>query len=327
MFKYLTDRFILIAVIVAMFYGAMWMLNGYWAHKAQIVQIQQQKIDAVNRQYLELKEQISRLQSQSISPHQIKKLISKELSDEVKNLISHNNETPTHVLVSKTKTKQEVNLDPSIWKHYTNLKNPHAEYYFMKLYKTDTNEVKIPWAWVMYFPNREKKWKYGFYSLTIKSTTAITRQKSGGANAYTQLSIENTKDKDSKGKVQKFKISENDSYIKWIQPKDKEWLFWQPSIDFGVGIYYDTNTNEFINGVEIGFNFIGYGNRYNMDWKFMSFGIGTDFDNYWAFIRPITMNMTKLHIPLIHHLYIAPSIGYDLNKNDWLFGGSLQLEF
>ena len=321
------DRFILIAVIVALFYGAMWALNGYWAHKTQIAQIQQQKVDAVNRQYLELKEQISRLQSQSISSRQIKKLVSEELSKEVKNLIKHNSEIPTHVIVSKAKTKQEVNLDPSIWKHYANPKNPHAEYYFMKLYKTDANGVRVPWAWIMYFPHREKKWKYGFYPLVIKSTTAITKQKSGGANAYTQLSIENLKDKESKGKIQKFKISENDSYIKWIQPRDKEWLFWQPSIDFGAGIYYNTITNEVINGLELGFSFMGYGNKYSMDWKFMTFGAGTDFDTYYAFVRPVSLNMTKLHIPLIHHLYIAPSIGYDINHSDWLFGGSLQLEF
>ena len=326
MIKYLIDRGIILTVLAVLAYGAMWAGKAYITGKTAEHELQQKKIEIEQRTYKELKDQIARLESSVVTKSRLKKIITEELSQEVKKLIVKNKETPTHAVSTIVHTKQEVNLDPSIWKHYANPDNPSAEYYFMKLYKTDDTGVSVPWAWIMYFPNREKKWKYGFYPLDIKSTTMLTRQKHGGANVYTKLTIENTKDKESKGKIQKFHIDKEASYVKWIQPKDKEFLFWNPAIDFGLGIYYNIDDSEFINGVEVGFTFMGYGNEYNMDYKFMTMGLGSDFDNYWVFLRPISVNLTKLHLPLIHHLYFAPVVGYSFDSN-WLVGCSLNLEF
>ena len=326
MVKYLIDRVILVAVLAVLAYGVMWAGKAYIAGKKAAETKQQIQLEETQRQYKELKDQIARLESNSVSLWKLKRMISDELSKEVKKLVKQNKETPTHIIKTQVTTKQEVNLDPDIWKHYANPDNPHAEYYFMKLYKTDKSGTSIPWAWVMYFPHKEKHWKYGFYPLEIKTTTLLTRQNHGGVNAYTQVKVENTKDKESKGKVQKLTVDKEASFVKWVYPKYKHFTVWQPSIDFGAGIYYNLNESEFINGIEAGFSFMGYGNDYNLEWKFMTLGLGTDFDTYWAFLRPISINMSKLHIPLIHHLYFAPEVGYS-DHNDWLVGCGLHLEF
>ena len=326
MVKYLLDRTILIGVLVALAFGTMWAGKAYFAGKRAEQGYKQQQIESMQRIYKELKDQIARLNSSSVSKHQLKTLIKDELSQEVSKLVKANKEKATQLVVTTAKTKQQVVLDPSIWKHYTNPKNTEAEYYFMKLYKTDKSGIVIPWSWVMYFPNRQKKWKYGFYPLDIKTTTLLTQQKHGGTNAYTQLSVTNNKEKQSRGKVQKFTVSDTDSYVKWIQPKDNQFFFWNPAIDFGAGIYYNTDNKEFVNGIEVGYTFMGYGHELNMDYKFMTLGVGTDFNTYWAFLRPFSINLTKLHIPLIHHLYFAPAVGYSFD-NDWLLGCNLNLEF
>jgi hypothetical protein len=91
-------------------------------------------------------------------------------------------------------------------------------------------------------------------------------------------------------------------------------------------LLYNINENEFLNGVGIGYTFMGYGNKYSMMYKLLTIGAGTDFNTYWAFLRPFSMNLSKLHIPLIHHLYIGPEIAYSENQ-DWLAGLDLNLEF
>ena len=326
MIRFLIDRTIVVAALAALAYGAMWAGKAYFAGKAKVAYEQQVALDELNRKFKELENGIFRLESNKISERKLRKLIKEEMSPMIVHQISSFKEHPTHMVVSEAKAKSQAILNPEIWKHYANPDNPSAEYYFMKLYRTDDKGVKIPWAWVMYFPNREQKWKYGFYPLKIKSTTVLTKQKTGGVNSYTKLTINNPKDKQSKDLVQTFKIDPKESYVRWVEDNDKQFYWWNPSIDIGMGLYYDLNDYEFVNGVEAGFSFLGYGPKYSMDWKFVTIGLGTDFNTYWAFLRPVSVNMRLTHIPLIHHLYFAPSIGFS-DRQNWLAGCSLQLEF
>jgi len=328
--KYILDRVILMVIIAGMLFAGLWAFKSYLETKKAIAykQLEHQDKEYL-KEFVKLKDEIVKLKSESVSERKIKKIIKEEMGKVVVDAIKKHKEKPQLITVSTVNTKQEVELDPKIWKHYENKDNPHAEYYFMKLYKTDSSGTKIPWAWVMYFPNRDKKWKYGFYPLKLRSKTVVTKQETGGLNTYTQLTVENEKDKDSAGKIQKLTISPKDSYVKFVYPPKRErFHWWNPNLSIGYGVYYNIDDDNFVNGLEFGFNFLNYGVKERVNYKFLTFGIGSNFgDDNWGFVSPVEINLQKFRIPLIHHIHLIPVKAGYTDGSDWLIGSGLNIEF
>ena len=329
--KYIFDRLILLLIIAGLLYGGWWAFKYHTEVKREIELKKLKHNDKdYQKQIIQLEDKILKIKSTAVSERQIKNVVKDEMNKAVTNLISKNNEIISAYSVTTANTKQTVKLNPEIWKHFTNPENPESNYYFMKLYKTDKDNTKIPWAWVMYFPNRPQKtqWKYGIYPLKIKAKTVITKQQSGGTNSYTQLTVENNKDKNSKGKVQKFELDKNESFVQFVYPeKLKQFWFWNPTLELGVGTYYNVSNENWVTGGELTINVFNYGFKQMTTWKFMSLGLGSNFsDTHWVFVKPVEMNLQVLHVPLLHHLYFAPSVAYT-NHGDWLAGVGLNLEF
>jgi len=209
----------------------------------------------------------------------------------------------------------------------------YNEQYFKKImYKVkdeDGNEIEVPIAWVIYYPNREldKQWKTGVYSLDYKAEIVQSEQKDGQLNTYVKVTFENTKDKASRGIEVPVKIKSSE--FKQLKQGDPEFHWWAPSLnlnlDFGLTDFDIREEGSPIFG-GISLSTSGYGRTENdLTWRFIDFGISTNFETTYFKFTPFAYNIGK-SLPLIDNTFIGPFGGISTD-GEAIFGIGISIKF
>lgn len=200
------------------------------------------------------------------------------------------------------------------------LKGKKLDHHFIKIYNTASDGVEFPVAWAMFHPNQddpEKLWKVGTFNQEFYVDIIETEKQDGTFNRYVELNIENNKNSKTKGLVWPVEITD----VKWAKnPITNKKFSWNPRISIcGVvtteGIYPGLAASFFSYGKTTG----------DLDWKFLSVGVGGDKDKISCFIEPLSWNFGKA-VPLIKNAFIGPVI--DINtKSEMGYGANLSIPF
>jgi len=179
----------------------------------------------------------------------------------------------------------------------------------------DADGNSFPVAWVMFYPNRPKgeQWKTGTYPLEFHERIVLAEtdkaDKDYRLDVIGETWIENNQMKETRG--QKFPI-ELESF-EWVRRelKDKKWGF-NPRISLG----FNAGTTMF---PSLNMSFFSYGKtKGDMDWKFLTTGIGGNSEDWQVHLSPASYNIGK-PIPLIDNVFLGPYISYD-GSGDTGFG-------
>lgn len=200
------------------------------------------------------------------------------------------------------------------------LKGKETDHHFIKIYNTAADGTEFPVCWSMFHPNREdpnRFWKTGTFNLEFYVDIIETEKRDGTFNRYVELSIENNKNSETKGKVFPVKITD----IKWAKNPIKDKRFsWNPRLSMcGVA-----TTESVYPG--LGISFFSYGKTTgDMDFKFLSIGIGGNADMVNCFFEPLSWNFGKA-IPLIENAFVGPVIGVN-TKSEIEYGMNISIPF
>jgi len=177
-------------------------------------------------------------------------------------------------------------------------------YEFKKIYAKDAEGTEFPVAWSMFYPNQtdDKLWKTGTYPLEYNVRVIETENPDGTFNKYAEVFAMNNQMKETKGMELKLKVTD----IQWarIEQKEKHFYSWNPRIALG-GIVNSDGVTTVLN-----VSTMSYGRtKRDMDWRFLTFGLGTVKDKYddWhgvASFEPVSFNIGS-KLPLIDNLFVG----------------------
>jgi len=311
-----------------------------WIKTQFTLQEQKLKLELeAQRKYFELK--INEVRANTTIVNENSKLWKEELAklkkqnQELMSLIKKNDEKITNIGKITTETNENLSLElhklsDHVYKAGTGDKN---EQYFKKIYMTektkDGKKVRIPIAWVIFYPNRppNKQWKTGVYPLEFKTKIVQTEQDDGQWNTYVETWAENNKDKESKGIKLPLRITLAD--FKQIRNKDKEFYWWAPhfslNLDLGSANLDNEDSDTFVYG-GLSFSLSGYGRTKNdLTWRFIDFGISTNGDDAYLKFTPFTYNIGE-PLPFINNTFVGPFVGIS-NHSDYVYGIGISVPF
>jgi hypothetical protein len=58
----------------------------------------------------------------------------------------------------------------------------------------------------------------------------------------------------------------------------------------------------------------------DMDWQFLTVGLGSDGDDFYGFLEPVSWNIGK-PLPLVDNLFVGPAVSYDFSDSS--IGGGI----
>ena len=200
------------------------------------------------------------------------------------------------------------------------LKGNKLDHHFIKIYNTAADGNEFPAAWAMFHPNQpdpSKLWKVGTFNQEFYVDIIETENRDGTYNRYVELSVENNKNSETKGKVFPIEIVD----VKWAKNPIKHKRFsWNPRLSM-CGVI---TTESIYPG--LGLSFFSYGKTTgDMDWLFLSAGIGGNQDNIHCFLTPFSWNFGKA-VPLIENAFIGPVVGVN-TKSGIEYGVNLSIPF
>jgi hypothetical protein len=200
------------------------------------------------------------------------------------------------------------------------LKGKKTDHHFIKIYNTAADDTEFPIAWAMFHPNQddpEKLWKVGTFNMEFYVDIIETEKRDGTYNRYVELSLENNKNSKTKGKVFPIEITD----VRWEKNPIKDKKFsWNPRLS----VYGVVTTEEIYPG--LGMSFLSYGKTIgDMDFKFLSIGLGGDSDIINGFFEPFSWNFGKV-IPLIENAFVGPVVSVD-SESEMGYGASLSIPF
>jgi len=187
------------------------------------------------------------------------------------------------------------------------------DYEFKKIYTKDADDVEFPVAWAMFYPNQtaDKFWKTGTYPMEYNVRVIETENPDGKFNRYAEVFAMNNQMKETKGTEFKLKVTD----IQWakVEQREKHFYLWNPRIAFGGLI----NTDGVSTGLNLSTTSYGRTKR-DMDWRFLTFGLGTTKDDYGSWIgvasfEPFSWNMGNA-LPLIENVFVGPVGTIDTNS-------------
>jgi hypothetical protein len=164
----------------------------------------------------------------------------------------------------------------------------------------------VPVAWAMFYPYQipDKQWKFGTFETKVDVKVVQSETKEGNNSRYVEVNLYGKDDKE---------LIVKDVNVDWAvkRIKDKSFNWWNPRLGLGA-----SGTNKMI-GPRIDLSIFSYGKtNVDIDWRFLSFGIGTHSDNdesevFWSF-EPFSWNLGK-SLPLVENIFIGPLIVYGLD--------------
>jgi hypothetical protein len=120
----------------------------------------------------------------------------------------------------------------------------------------------------------------------------------------------------SKGKKYYF-----DSNIQWAKREIKDRKF---SFNMRLGFTGNVSQESVFPGLDL--SFFSYGRtKRDLDWRFLSLGIGYDKDEFYGYVVPFQYNIGNF-IPLIENMYIGPMIGVSTDS-ETIYGGNISVLF
>ena len=178
------------------------------------------------------------------------------------------------------------------------------------IYRTDAEGKKFPTGIVYYSPNVKEgpKFSYQEYPLDVHATI-VASEEGEEEKRYAAMWVENNFVDGYKG--QQFSLDLDPKNIRWAkaEPKEKGWR-WNPRLNLG---------SSFTNSVfypSLGMSLLSYGRTdRDMDWKFFSFSLGGDSNNFYGDITPVEWNLGN-NIPLVENLFVGPSVSYGISTED-----------
>jgi hypothetical protein len=195
------------------------------------------------------------------------------------------------------------------------LKGRKFDHHFIKIYNTAADGTEFPIAWAMFHPNQDdpsKLWKVGTFNMEFYVDIIETENRDGTFNRYVELSLENNKNSKTKGLVFPVEITD----IRWAKNPIKDKRFsWNPRLSI-CGVI----TNESVYP-GLGLSLFSYGKTTgDMDFKFLSVGLGGTKTDVYGFLEPFSWNFGKA-LPLMENAFVGPvvsintesKIGYGLN--------------
>jgi len=194
------------------------------------------------------------------------------------------------------------------------------DHHFIKIYNKASDGAEFLSAWAMFHPNQddpEKLWKVGTFNKEFYIDIIETENRDGTFNRYVELTLENNKNSETKGKVFPIEITD----IKWAKNpiKDKKFM-WNPRLSIGGVI----TTESIYPG--LGLSFFSYGKTTaDLDWKFLGIGLGGNADTISCFFEPASWNFGKA-LPLIENAFIGPVVGVN-TESDIEYGANLSIPF
>jgi len=306
-------------------------IDDYFDHKAEINALKLEQ----ERQYKEYALNLARAKTEIVG----------SLKDELSEITKKNSQAMNAMLAEIKKNNEKVNnigsivgklnnevveLKVAASKTYEGTKpgDPNA-YEFKKIYYTTKDEkgkeMKVPVAWAMYFPNRPEgeRWKDDVYPLEFHAQVIQAEQQDGQLNTYTQLWMENNKDKESKGV--EYPLPVEQAEFKQLRIKEKKMHWWAPHVNLNVDGGYSSALDAVVAG-GISFSFSGYGKTTNdLTWRFFDFGISTNGDDTYFKFTPFTYNIGEV-LPLISNTFLGPFIGITTDR-DYIVGIGLSIPF
>lgn len=200
------------------------------------------------------------------------------------------------------------------------LKGNKLDHHFIKIYNTAADGTEFPVAWSMFHPNQpdpSKLWKVGTFNFEFYVDIIETENRDGTFNRYIELTAENNKNSETKGKVYPIEIVD----VKWAKNPIKHKRFsWNPRISM-CGVI---TTESLYPGLAV--SFLSYGKTtVDIDWKFLSIGLGGSADTINGFFEPVSWNFGKT-VPLIENAFVGPVIGVDTESKIG-YGISLSIPF
>lgn len=200
------------------------------------------------------------------------------------------------------------------------LKGGKLDHHFIKIYNTAADGTEFPVAWSMFHPNQpdpEKLWKVGTFNQEFYVDIIETENRDGTFNRYVELTVENNKNSETKGKVFPVEIVD----IKWAKnPITDKRFSWNPRISM-CGVM---TTESLYPGLAV--SFFSYGKTTgDLDWKFLSVGLGGNADTINGFFEPLSWNFGKA-IPLVENSFIGPIVSIN-NKSEVGYGINMSIPF
>lgn len=280
---------------------------------AKVVDFFDKKEQFYNEQIIKLSENAvsKRMEiSNSLMKEELKKL-----RQDFLDLAKQRDQDITHIGNVVAELKQD--LTEQIGNMYKDEKDPTKNYAEVVLKKQLSDGSEIPWGWAMYSPNApvDEKWTTGTYPLKVHTKIALGESEDR-SDAYVEAWMTSDVFKDDKDK--KFPI--NIESVDWVKrpPKEKEWMF-NPRLSLGFGY-----ASEIFPALEL--SLFSYGkSEGDMDWRFLSFGVGASDENYYLYTAPVEYNVGK-PIPLIDNIFFSPFVGIDKEMST-IFGGQFQIPF
>jgi len=227
----------------------------------------------------------------------------KELEEVIKNKDGKINDIGKSIAELKVVISKNKKSD-HIYKEDTGDAN---EQYFKMIYSKDTDGNEYPLAWAI-FKYKDKKFTTGIVpEWELNSQIVLTEGKEN--EAIFETWFENNSRKETKGKKYPLKLNS----VEWIRREIKNKSFMMNLRLSLSGII----TMEDIYPV-LDLSLFSYGKtKIDMDWKFISFGIGGS-NNLKFDFTPVEWNVGKI-LPLINNLFIGPTIETDMYF-DYTFG-------
>ena len=200
------------------------------------------------------------------------------------------------------------------------LKGKKTDHHFIKIYNKDADGVEFPACWAMFHPNQDdsnKLWKVGTFNQEFYVDIIETENRDGTYNRYVELSVENSKNSKTKGKVFPIEIVD----IRWAKNPIKNKKFsWNPRLSM-CGV---VTTESLYPGLAV--SFFSYGKTTaDLDWKFLGIGLGENANTISGFFEPFSWNFGKV-MPLIENAFIGPVVGAN-TESEIEYGASLSIPF
>lgn len=214
-------------------------------------------------------------------------------------------------------TELKANSKTQAGDGYKDPETPTRDFSDTVISRPDSKGEELPMARVFYHPEiKDDPWTVQNFPLSLHTNVLQTEQEDGTYSNYIETYFTNDFVLSSKGKKYYF-----DSNIQWAKREIKDRKF---SFNMRLGFTGNVSQESVFPGLDL--SFFSYGRtKRDLDWRFLSLGIGYDKDEFYGYVVPFQYNIGNF-IPLIENMYIGPMIGVSTDS-ETIYGGNISVLF
>ena len=282
---------------------------------------QQRKIDELNRQYLQISQNIARAQTNIISEKDIEKMFRQTIDKNVQDLVEQNKEQVEAIgkAIAILESNLTLNVKADGERTFVTPSGDTINIFWTYAY-ADSQEGKrgLRIAQVT-FDDTNKEFDNYSEPLKFVVTSVRTKQVSGTPNHYIEFGAYNPLDKTyDKDSPYKFGV---DTFVVFEHEIDNPARFFFPQLHVEGGFASGSNFNfgERAVGFDIGLSLGGYGLSEDDNYlRFLRFGIGlsNSLDESFGSFSPIGLNVKTLRfVPFLKDTYIFPGLSFQKSRS------------